>query len=101
MASRTITMRAGESIFIDFPKKDGTAIDATMSGTYDLQDDSDASVASGSLVKSGDTLTFELRIADTETTGLADGTYTLLVLVSDSASGYADYIYEEIVKIRS
>lgn len=101
MASRQIIMRAGESIFIDFPKKDGATISATMTGTYDMTDSSGVSVASGSMAKSGDLITFELRIADTETAGLADGSYELLCLVNDSADGYADYIYEETVKIRS
>ena len=101
MASKLTVMRAGESIFIDFPRKDGATIDATMSGTYDLLDSSDVSQASGALGKSGDLLTFELRVAGADTSALVDGTYTLLVKVVDSVEGYADYIYEEQVKVRS
>jgi len=101
MATRLITMRAGESIFIDFQKKDGATIDTDMTATYDLLDESDAVVSTGSLGKSGDLFTFELRISGTTTATLSDGTYLLLVKVANDVTGYADYIYEENVKIRS
>ena len=101
MASRMITMRAGESIFIDFQKTDGATIEVDMEATYDMLDDSDTSVATGPLAKSGDLYTFELRINGTTTAPLSDGTYLLLVKVYDETTGYADYVYEENIKIRS
>ncbi len=101
MASRMITMRAGESIFIDFQKTDGATIEADMEATYDLLDETDASVETGALTKSGDLFTFELRIGGTTTAVLADGTYELLVKVYNDTTGYANYIYEENVKVRS
>lgn len=101
MATRLITMRAGESIFIDFQKQGGDTIEATMDASYTLLTDGDAVELSGSLSKSVDLFTFELRIAGVDTETLADGTYTLLVKVYDLTTGYADYIYEENVKVRS
>lgn len=101
MASRLIIMRAGESIFIDFQKKDGATIETDMFATYDLLDDTGTNIGTGALGKSSDLFTFELRISGTTTAPLKDGTYTLLVKVYDDTTGYADYIYEENVKIRS
>ena len=101
MATRMITMRAGESIFIDFQKKDGIEIETDMTATYELLDETDTQIATGPLSKSGDLFTFELRISGTTTEPLTDGTYLLLVIVENSVTGYADYIYEENVKIRS
>jgi len=101
MATRMITMRAGESIFIDFQKKDGVEIETDMTATYELLNESDVQEATGPLSKSGDLFTFELRISGATTEPLADGTYLLLVIVENSVTGYADYIYEENVKIRS
>jgi len=94
-------MRNGESIFIDFQKKDGNTIDTDMEATYDLLNESGSSVITGALSKSSDLYTFELRISGTATESLSDGTYTLLVKVYNDTTGYADYIYEENVKIRS
>lgn len=101
MASRMITMRAGESIFIDFLKKDGIEIDTDMEASYELLDSADAVILSGTLSKSVDLFTFELRISGTATEVLDDGTYVLLVKVFNDVDGYADYIYEENVKVRS
>jgi hypothetical protein len=93
-------MRAGESIFIDFQKKDSGEIATSMQASYDLLSNS-GSVLTGTLSKSGDNFTFELRIPGTGTASLSEGVYTLLVKVYDDTTGYADYIYEESVKIRS
>ncbi len=101
MASRLITMRSGESIFIDFQKQDGATIEVDMEASYVLQDANDEEMFNGLCAKSGDLYTFELRIASVTTAPLEDGTYTLLVKVYDDTTGYADYIYEEQVKIRS
>lgn len=101
MASRMITMRAGESIFIDFQKTDGAAIETDMESTYDLQNEAGDILSTGPLTKSGDLYTFELRIGGTTTATLDDGTYLLLVKVYNDTTGYADYIYEENVKVRS
>ena len=101
MASRMITMRAGESIFIDFQKTDGSTIETDMESTYDLKDETGASIDTGALAKSTDLFTFELRIGGTTTAPLADGTYELLVKVYNDTTGYANYIYEENVKVRS
>ena len=101
MASRMITMRAGESIFIDFKKTDGATIETDMEATYDIQDATDTVISTGALTKSGDLYTFELRISGTTTATLEDGTYLLLVKVYNDVTGYADFIYEENVKVRS
>ena len=101
MASRLITMRAGESIFIDFQKKDGAVIDNEMEASYSLLNDQDIEEFNGICGKSGDLYTFEMRISGATTATLANGTYVLLVKVYDDTTGYADYIYEENIKIRS
>ena len=101
MASRLITMRAGESIFIDFQKKDGATIDASMAASYSLLNADDAEEFSGVCGKSGDLFTFEMRVSGATTATLVAGTYTMLVKVYDDTSGYSDYVYEENIKIRS
>ena len=100
MASRLITMRAGESIFIDFVKQ-GVVLDATVEASYTLADADGVEQDSGSLTKAADDLTFELRISKTNTIGLTDGDYELLVLVFDDTTGYGDYIFEETVRVYS
>lgn len=94
-------MRSGESIFIDFQKKDGATIDVDMNASYSMLNSNDVEEFNGVCGKSGDLYTFEMRIAGSTTAGLSDGTYTLLVKVYDDTTGYADYIYEEQIKIRS
>ena len=41
------------------------------------------------------------RVASTTTAPLADGDYIMLVKVFDDTSGYADYVFEETVRIYS
>jgi len=94
-------MRAGESLFIDFQKKDGATIEADMEATYDILDSNDTNVSTGALTKSGDLFTFELRVSGTVTASLVDGTYLVLVKVYNDTTGYADYIYEEQLIVRS
>lgn len=101
MASRLITIRAGESIFIDFLKQGGGVIDATMEASYTITDSTDVEVAAGVLVKSLDEYTFELRVGSTDTSALVDADYELLVKVYDDTTGYADYIMEETVRVYS
>lgn len=99
MSTRLITIRAGESIFIDFQKQGGTTIDTTMAASYSIEDSLGVEVASGTLDKSVDEFTFELRIESTETTSFTVAEYLLLVKAFDSTSGYADYIFEETVRV--
>lgn len=93
-----INIRKGESVFIDFPieTEDGTVatIPGTMSATYKVIDSTKAVVDNGTLAKDAGNTQFELRIIDTVTAGLDAATFTLEVLVDDTANGYADYIME-------
>lgn len=82
-------------------KKDGATIEVDMTAAYELYSEADVLISTGALSKSGDLFTFELRISGTTTSTLIDGTYLLLVKVENLTTGYADYIYEENVKIRS
>ena len=100
MASRLITMRAGESIFIDFVKQ-GATLDATVESTYTLVDATGVEQDSGVLAKAIDDLTFELRISKVNTASLVDGDYELLVFVFDDTTGYGDYIFDETVRVSS
>ena len=70
MASRLITMRKGESIFIDFQKKDGATIDVTMEASYSLLDSNDTEEFNGVCGKSGDLYTFEMRVSGATTADL-------------------------------
>jgi len=99
MASRLITIRAGESIFIDFLKQGGQTIDATMEASYSLRSALGVELSTGVLSKSIDLFTFELRVGSTVTDSLGLADYLLLVKVFDITTGYADYIFEETVRV--
>ena len=99
MASRIVSIRAGESIFIDFLKQDGVAMDATMESDYVINDATGTEFSTGTLTKSVDDLTFELRVGSTETSTMTVQDYQLLVRVFDDTTGYADYIFEETVRV--
>ena len=100
MASRLIVIRAGESIFIDFVKQ-GATLDATVEASYIMEDAEGVEEISGVLTKNVDDLTFELRVSSVDTAGLADADYLMLVKVFDDTTGYADYIFEETVRVYS
>ena len=99
MASRIVSIRAGESIFIDFLKQDGVAMDASMQADYVINDALGVQFSTGALTKSVDDLTFELRVASTETATMTVQDYEMLVRVYDDTSGYADYVFEETVRV--
>ncbi len=99
MATRIIQIRAGESIFIDFQKQGTEELDDTMEAAFILNDAEGVQVADGVLAKATDNRTFELRIASTTTDPLGVGDYLLLVKVFDNDSGYADYVFEETVRV--
>jgi len=101
MATRIIQIRAGESIFIDFQKQGATELEATMESNFVMNDAEGVEVATGVLAKAIDNMTFELRVASTTTAPLLVGDYALLVKVFDDTTGYADYIFEETVRVYS
>jgi hypothetical protein len=95
-----VSIRPSESIFIDFPIDGDDPIPATMTGEWIIRDKDNIVVGTDSLTKDTEEVTFQMRIKESDTTSLADGTYDLLVKVSDSLTGYADYIYDASLKVK-
>ena len=98
MANKSVAIRAGESIFIDFINQ-GAVLAGTVEGAFSIKNNLGVEVASGPMDKSVDSLKFELRIASSETVGLSVGTYLLLVSAFDITTGYLDFILEADVEV--
>jgi len=94
----SVSIRPTESVFVDFTISEGT-IAATMSAAWIIRDVDNVEVASGTLDKDVGETIFELRIENTDT-DLDDGSYDLLVYVSDSSTGFGNYIYDTTLKVK-
>ena len=96
MASH-ITIRPGESVFMDFTIDTGTIPPGLFSEWY-IRNKANTVIATDTLEKTEDETTFQMRIKSTDTE-LGNGAYDLLVLIHDDDAGYADYIYDGVLVI--
>lgn len=97
----------GSSFAYDITCDEVQTFDANWSATWaivenldDLSDQNDlTTLASGSVGKSGDTTTFELRILPADTADIPVGYYTLVVEVSNATLGFAEEIMQDQFEI--
>lgn len=100
-----ITIRDKESLFIDLTMKVTTdnptgIIPTDWVGEYEITEfqKEDVIILSGVVAQSTDHLKFEVRVPYTDTDALF-GKFVISVRASDPATGFSQYIYENIVNI--
>lgn len=94
MTDATDIVYAGTSIFIDFPMS-GQTIPGTMTCVAKLLSKDGTVLLTSTANKDTDNTKFELRIPYTDTVDKKGTLTTLLVQVTDTASGYSDVIYSK------
>jgi len=97
-----ITIRQGESVFMDFKFVDPllTSIPADYTGAWKIKTTDSDLIHSSGIVETNDQRTvFELRIPGSST-NIDKGTYTLLVQVLNPVTGYSDYILDDTLYIK-
>ena len=100
-----LSLRDGESIFIDLTMKvtddNPTGVIPTdWVGAYEITEFQKETniILSGAVAQSSDNLKFEVRVPFTDTDALF-GKFVISVKASDAATGFGQYIYENIVNI--
>jgi hypothetical protein len=88
-----MTIRAGESIFYDFEKDDGTEVATDEGAKWEIRTEGGAEVRSGNgAVVEG---VIQIRVTRDDTLGLENGHYIFLVGFENNTTGYFDYIMDE------
>ena len=97
----TSTEYQGESFAKSIQKENNATWDANDTAEYEMTDSSGTVVSSGSLTKSGDSLSFALFVPNTDTASL-EGIHLLLVYLTNSVDAtISDVIAEYRINYKS